>query len=559
MKKEKYRRICLVAILSVLLTLMQIAGWQASMKNGTSMHSSPFFQNIGQMKVWQCALWGIVEFLIFGVLIYRAFTGLEKHCADSVNGSSGVGVIQPYLWIGTGFLLYGIYILYLIGCYPGFYNYDAGNQIPQFLYAEVPYSAHHPILHTLLEGGIISLGYKLRGVDLTFGVFLYCAFQMAVCAVIFTYCIFYIYQYTYKKRTAVAAFLFYAMCPPVIMFAMCTTKDVICYTVLLAAILKMSGIYRDLQKEPVRVNRWIQLGGLLVIACLFRKNIIYVVVLFAVLVLLFVRKERKKQLLVYACVVLTAFLIDRGLIFITNASEGSPMEAFSIPVQQIARLYRDKGEEAFDKEELEILYSFVDREMLSNYDPFISDSMKYAFWLHYDVISENWGAFWGLWVQKGLQYPLIYIEAFVDNTYQSWYPCTVLHDTKGFRYFDITEWQKEYGRPRMPWLYNFYCKIYREASYLKYPVLRMFFSIGFMLWTVLAAWFYGLWKRDRSILTALGFVLCISVTNLAGPVSDIRYYLLQFYAFPFCIAIFAGKRQGVGYVEDEKDYVDAKG
>ncbi len=73
-------------------------------------------------------------------------------------------------------------------------------------------------------------------------------------------------------------------------------------------------------------------------------------------------------------------------------------------------------------------------------------------------------------------------------------------------------------------------------------MVRLLFSIGFMFWTVLAAWFYGLWKKDRGILAALGLVLCVCVTNLAGPVSDVRYYLLAFYAFPLCVGIFAGTR-----------------
>lgn len=533
--KEKIRRICLVSVLSLFLTTMQIVGWQTSMKNGTSIHSSSFFQNIGQLKFGQCVFLGVAEFLIFGTLIYLAFTRLEKNC---ICEETAISTSRKSFWIGTGIILYCVYLLYLLCCYPGFYNYDVGNQIPQVLYAEVPYSAHHPILHTLIEGGIISLGYKLYSVDLTFGIFLYCAFQMAICAVCFTYCIYFVYKYTHKKGITLASFIFYAICPPIVMFAMSTTKDVICYTVLLMAVLVMFDIYQRLRYEHIGTHRWVQLGGLLTLACLFRKNIVYAIAVFTVIILVSVKKEWKQQFFVYVGTILLACLVNKGLIFITNASEGSPMEALSIPVQQIARLYNYEGEEAFEAEELELLYSFIDKDMLPCYDPFISDGIKYAFWLHYDSIIEKKLDFFSLWAKKGLQYPTVYMMAFVDNTYQAWYPGTVLKDGRGSRYFDITDWQNEYGRPMFVPLYNFYKNIYTETSYQKYPIIRLFFSIGFMLWTVLIAWFYGLWKREWGILAALGLVLCVSITNLAGPVSDVRYYLLSFYVFPLSIGVF---------------------
>ena len=336
----------------------------------------------------------------------------------------------------------------------------------------------------------------------------------------------------------VLSFVFYALCPPIIMFAMSTTKDVICYSVLLVAVLTVFDIYQNLKYGQVGIHRWVQLGALLTVSCLFRKNIVYVVVVFAVIMLIFVKKERKKQILVYAGTILLTVLINRGLIFITDASEGNPMEALSIPVQQIARLYNEKGEAAFEAEELELLYSFIDKEMLSHYDPFRSDAIKYAFWLHYDTISEKKREFFSLWAKKGLQYPGVYVTAFVDNTYQAWYPGTILRDTGRLRYFDITEWQNEYERPKFKPLYYFFKNIDAETSYRKYPVIRLFFSIGFMFWAVLTAWFYGLWRRAPGILAALGLVLCVSVTNWAGPVSDVRYYLLNFYVFPLSIGVF---------------------
>ncbi len=550
MEKGKFsagkRKICLTCMLSLCLTLMQVAGWQISMKYGTSVHSSAFFQGIGVLEAWQCVLWGIGEFVLFGILIFKGFSWLEAG-SSKIEGSPGGGRapgLPKYFWPCAGALLFGIYLFFLIGCYPGFYNYDIGNQLPQVMYPEVPYDAHHPLLHTLLAGGIITLGYRIYPVDLTFGVFLYCFFQMAVCAVCFTYALRFLYLHTRRKVLLVLAFCFYAFCPPIVMLAMSTTKDILCYTFLLLAVLEIHGIYGEPGQEAGEKGRWLRAGVFLVLSCLLRNNIIYGVIAFAPCAVFLRKRDRKGQVLFYASVIAGYFLINHGLMAALHAPAGRVTEALSVPFQQIARLYQEEGEAAFTEEELELLYSGIEDSMLSGYDPFISDVIKYAFWRHLDTFLDRKWEFLGLWARKGLQYPGVYLNAFLDNTYQAWYPGTVLVETSGVkRYFMVTDWQEEYGRPQLPWLYDYYVGLSEEFSYAKYPVLRLFFCTGTMFWAALVAWFYGLWRRNRGIVASLGLVLWVCATSLCGPVSDIRYYLILFYMLPVCAGFLAGRKR----------------
>jgi len=62
------RKIGLAGGLALLLTFLQVSGWQRSMKYGTSVHSSLFFQKIGVLETWQCILVGAVEWSARGVL-----------------------------------------------------------------------------------------------------------------------------------------------------------------------------------------------------------------------------------------------------------------------------------------------------------------------------------------------------------------------------------------------------------------------------------------------------------------------------------------------------------
>lgn len=523
-----------MTVLALALTFMQISGWQRSMKYKTSMHTSAWFQKIGMMEGWQCILVGLIEWVFYSVLFWFLFSFLEKRRTDSTERV----LKRPRIfWLTVSAALMVIYTVYLVGCYPGFYNYDGGAQIVQVLYKEVPYNAHHPLLHTLIEGGIITLGYKIRGTDLTLGIFLYCLFQMGICAMSFAYSVRFIYQYTRKWFWALLAFIFYASCTPIIMFMMSTTKDVLCYAFLLVGILKLYQIYRNrLENAAVSKKTWIVTAVPFVLSCLLRNNIVYSFAVLAVISAVCHKRSFKGQLSFFAGIILAYFLINTCLAKGLNAAPGSVTEALSVPFQQIARLYVEKGEEAFNREELELLYGAIEPEMLSVYDPVIADSIKYAFWRHLDALKENKGAYIALWIKKGLQYPKVYLDSLLDNTYQAWYPGTVPKDRNGYRYFDITDWQQEYATPYIPKLYDFYQSVKYECSYQKYPLIRIFFSVGAMMWVTVITWFYGLWKKDRSISQSLLLALVLCVTFFAGPVSDVRYYLFLFYLFPVCVA-----------------------
>lgn len=538
------RKAALTGGLALLLTLMQIGGWQRSMKYGSSVHSHELFLNIGVLEGWQCMLAGVVEWIIFSVLLYLFFSFLDKRC--SAAGEDPFKV-PKYFWALTFVLLFGIYVIWLVGCYPGFYNYDGGSQLIQVMYEETPYDAHHPLLHTFIVGGIITLGYHIRSVDLSFGIFLYCLFQMGICALSFGYSVRFIFRYTRRRLLAASALVFYAICPPIVMFAMSTTKDTLCFAALLPAVLKLYEIYRaDTDGQTIVKKNWIIAGLLLTLSCLLRNNIVYAIALLVVFTLLFYKRRIKGQLVLLGSVIVLYLIINTGLIRAFDATPGSITEALSVPFQQIARLYVEEGEEAFDSEERELLYAAIEPEMLSAYNPVISDTIKYAFWRHLDTLKENKWEYTLLWARKGLQYPKIYLDSFLDNTYQAWYPGTVLKGKSGNPYFDISGWQEECGKPRLPGLYDYYKEIGEVCSYRKYPAARLFFSIGAMLWVVIITWVYGLWSKDRSLFWALLPVLLVCVTNLLGPVSEVRYYLILFYLFPVCMVFLFGRQASFG-------------
>ena len=534
--KANKKEILLAGTLSFLLTFMHVAGWQLSMEYGSSVHQSAFFQNIGILSPLGCLLWGILEFTALSIVIYHTFRFLTKRSSGHLEHTGSPDPVANHIvgW-GTFIIMSILWLIFLWGCYPGYYNYDVGNQLPQFLYEEVPYNSHHPLLHTLLLGSIASFGYRIHTADISFGIFLYNAFQMIVCAGCLNYSLRYIYKQTRRRLITMIAFCFYTFCPSIVMFAMCTTKDILCFSFLLVGIIRFMELVEqiNLGKTPGKIH-WCSVGLFWLLSCLLRNNIAYALVLFIPFTLLLLRKEYTKQFLLYLGVLAAYFLINKSLLIALDATPGSFNEAMCVPYQQIAALYTQEGENAFTPKELDLLSQAIPPNELFTNDPVMGDSIKSNFLPGLETIMANKWDYFSLWLKKGFQYPHIYIKAFLYKNYQAWYPGTALVDKNGPRYFDITDWQIEYGSPHWQGLYDFYAAI-RYNEYTALPVLRLLLSIGTMFWMTLVTWFYGIHRGNKSIILPLLLVLLVCITNFCGPVSDVRYYLILFYLFPVCI------------------------
>lgn len=534
------RKIILVSILSLLITFMHVAGWQLSMGMGASMLQSAFFRNIGVLTPLQCTVWALVEFLLLTVVFYALF-----HLGEKISFTTRRNPFNSkYLWIAAYLFLCAIWYFFLWCCYPGYCNYDTLYQLIQVMYDDVPYNAHHPLLHTLFSGGLITLGYRIDSTDLRLGIFIVNAVQILIVSMCFTYALRYVYIRTRNMILTVSAFCFFAFCPTIVMFAISPTKDVLCYSLLTVGVIQLTNLYRTLEAgNKTTLFNWLFPGIMLTLSCLIRKNIIYAVLVFAFVALLFFRKETKKQMLLYFSIFLLSTLINKGLLVALDAIPGEVDEALCVPYQQIARLYMEKGPEAFTEAEQALLSQVIPLENLGGYNPIFADPVKSNFAPGLDTLLAYKWDYIKFWIKKGIEYPDIYIESLLYNTYQAWYPWTVPGGANVY-YFE-TMWNDENGTPFLPAVYDFFRDI-SDGSFSSIPVVRMIFSIGTMFWIAVITWFYNLWRKNTSVALPHLLVLLICCTNFLGPVSLVRYYLILFYLLPVYLAeTFPVNRQSI--------------
>lgn len=524
-----------VFLLVSILMVMQIEGYRISEKYQTTFVFPKCFDIFKNIRSWQIGSLLVIEFLVLNVLFCRLFSYLEEHKEEN-NGKS----IQLRWWIIPAFML--IWFPTLLAFYPGISNYDTPKQYLQAVEKSIPYSTHHPLLHTLIFGGAMKIGQMLPNGDLQKGLLIYTLSQCLICAIMFYMIMKFINS---KKWLVIATFCYFALFPVISLFAISMTKDVLFSLALALCILQLYEMYSDKESFWDKPSKPVKLIITTVVMCLLRNNGIYAVFLFAICSILLKGISRKKNLLLFGIIFALYLLISNGLMLALHAEKGNKREAFHVPMQQLARVYCEHGEDAFDEEQLELLYRAIPGDAIVAYSPVFADEIKER--TNFYVVLDNKADYLKLWIDIGLKYPREYVDAFLENTYQFWYPwTTVVDDVKtGHRYyFDFQMRGGEIVRESHFYklLLVYYEFLDQAALYQKIPFVRLLFSMGTMLWISLCALFYGLYTKNCGIIWAEIMVLCYCATAMLGPVSLVRYYLILFYIFPVNLYFLFGGR-----------------
>lgn len=503
------------------------------------------------------------------------------------NGSeiSGLGICRR---IGNlsrrkqALLLWGILMaveaVSLLAVYPGFFVYDAAEELA--MAQTRSFTTHHPLLHVLLLGGTILAGHKVTG-SWNAGICLWMLLQMAVMNAAFVYVLCDLKRRRTAKGVKVFGFLWYAFCPVITMYVLCSCKDglfsaaLIVMTVLLRRILTEDDIACG-QKENKTGFFYVATAALMM---LLRNNGVYAYAVFLVLLLggCAVRSLRRKQqeaekkgqetggrerekeafhrewmgrvlLLLPLAVYLVA---SRGLIHITGASSGESQEILTVPIMQLARVWNASPED-FSEEEKQAMESFMEPgDAWSAYNPVLSDQVK----LHFDSAAyrENKTAFWHLWATKGLSHPAAYLNAWLMTSYGFWTPGAVIDCYRGNTVYTFTYGESSYfgyetelpgvRESRIPALDGWYRFLSLDVRAQKLLVPGIFLSCGVMAWIFFFVLADLLRKRQWKVFFSYLPVLMVWMTVLLGPCTLPRYVVYLWIGLPcFLSECFDGRK-----------------
>ncbi|MDY5870437.1 MAG: DUF6020 family protein [Lachnospiraceae bacterium] len=445
-------------------------------------------------------------------------------------------------WLLPSALIFVMYLPVFLAVYPGFFVYDAQDELMQVVTRS--FSTHHPLVHVLMLGGIIQLVHKLTG-SYNAGIACYTVFQMLVMAGIFGWCIRKLEKWGVGKGYRILTTLYFGLCPALVMFSLCSAKD----GLFAGMLLIMTILLTELFKAPEEF--WKQKGKLLLLLAaslgmmLLRHNGFYAFAVFSVLTVIYLKKDRKKAALYFGGILATYLVVSAGLTGILRADASENQEMLTVPISQMARVYQNRKEE-LPPEEKELLYQYLPQEALEHYTPKVSDGVKVHF--NNQAYEADRGSFLKLWLKWGTENPFTYLNAWFMTSYGFWYPDTVIDVYRGntvftYTYEDSSYFGYEVEQPgtrqsKLPWLSEIYRRMSLEIFQQRIPVVSMLFSPGFLFWMsafILCFWgYHGRWKKVMALMPVM---LCW-LTVLLGPTYLTRYVVYLWAVLPVILAEF---------------------
>ena len=449
-------------------------------------------------------------------------------------------------WLLPSVLIFVMYLPVFLAVYPGFFVYDAQDELMQVVTRS--FSTHHPLVHVLMLGGIIQIVHKLTG-SYNAGIACYTVFQMLVMAGIFGWCIRKLEEWGVNKGYRILTTLYFGLCPVLVMFSLCSAKD----GLFAGMLLIMTILLTELFKAPEEF--WKQKGKLLLLLAaslgmmLLRHNGFYAFAVFSVLTVIYLKKDRKKAALYFGGILAAYLVVSAGLTGALHADASEKQEMLTVPISQMARVYQNRKEQ-LPPEEKEILYRYLPQEALEHYTPKVSDSVKVHF--NNQAYEADRGSFFTLWLKWGTENPFTYLNAWFMTSYGFWYPDTVIDVYRGntvftYTYEDSSYFGYEVEQPgtrqsKLPLLSEIYRKMSLEIFQQRIPVVSMLFSPGFLFW--MSAFILGFWgyrSRWEKVMALMPVMLCW-LTVLLGPTYLTRYVVYLWAVLPVILAEFDNYR-----------------
>ena len=440
----------------------------------------------------------------------------------------------------TAGFIFLCYLPVFLAVYPGFFVYDAQDELMQVITRS--FSTHHPLLHVLLTGGIIQLVYKLSG-SYNLGIACYTLFQMLVLSGIFSFAI-----GTMKKKGVsltgrILTAAYFGLFPVVVMFSLCSAKDGLFTGMLLLMFLLLQELCRTPEEFFEKKGKLFLLWAASVGMMMLRHNGFYAFGVFAVLLLVILRKYFKKLVLLLGGIFVCYFAASGILTAAFHADASENQELLTVPIQQLARVYQREGDR-LPEEDKALLYEILPEKALTHYTPKVSDSVKQHF--NNAAYEKDKGKYLGLWLKWGVRHPFTYLNAWFMTSYGFWYPDTVIDVYRGnsvftFTYEDSSYFGFEVEEPgvresKLPWLMEAYRRMSLEITQQKLPVVSMLFSPGFLFWATAFVLCFFWYVNEKKRLTPYLLLFLVWLTVLLGPTYLVRYVVFLWFVLPFTAA-----------------------
>ena len=418
--------------------------------------------------------------------------------------------------------------VYFIAYYPGCMTYDSFAELNMQL-SGAPLTNHHPILHQMIIRMFCRAGLKMG--SLSTGVAFYSIFQMILLAFAFVMAADCLRSEGVSTVLTVAVLVCCGVFTINGFYSIVMWKDVpFAAVVLLLCTEIVKGAGRT-QAEG-RFGWYGKVAVLSFLFCALRNNAFYAFLLGFPFVILAIGRKRIQLWLCYLAVILSFSGYQLLLSNVMHVQKTETREMLSVPVQQIARTVRDRGESFSSEDRIILSEVFEDSDTIGErYDPRLSDPVKDTF--RSEVFDADPFRYVSLWARMAVRNPASYLTAFLMQCYGYWYP-----DAEYWMIapqIDENSYGLEHRQESQFLRKELEMTHYRLAGI--YPV-SVFYRIGTYIWILLVAAAVFCFSGRRELASPIWLLTMLWVTNLASPVhAEFRYAYGIVVSVPMFVAL----------------------
>lgn len=431
---------------------------------------------------------------------------------------------------------------YIISFYPSILSPDPSNQIKQYFGMETHYiegvklideniliTNHHPVFHTFILGGFTKLGEIILNVN--FGLFLFSCFHIFVLVSALTYSLVYLKKLKVPFIFRFIILIIYALLPIFPLYALSPVKDTMFAALLIFFLIET---HKLLTRKDYTKTEYLTLGLLMLFMMLVRNNGVYIIV-FSIISLIIVLKEKRLQLIL--TIIATLFVYEahnKILLPIMHITPGSIREVFSVPFQQTARYVKYHSED-LDSHEVEVIDKVLGYDTLAKrYKPNIVDPVKNEF--NKETTTEDLKEYFKVWGHGLINHPMTYINATVNTVYGYFYPNTS-------NWYIYHNYDHRLINSGIDYHYN-KLEIPRQIlsgfglAYPYIPLLGAQVNIGWNVWIYMLLLTYLIIEKQKKYIPLLMPAFVLLLTCVVGPVNTyFRYMVPIVFSLPFIISV----------------------
>lgn len=512
-KKTKYYSLILSIIISLILSVGSIV-------------SSYLYEPAINIFVIKNIIYCIISIVGFSILFYKFFCILFKKSINLslIEKHNKMSAKQFLFIIGVIILSYS---LYFVRYYPAIMTPDS--------YYVIHYSNNfilsdfHTFGHTWFFGIFFHLGKFLFN-NINMAVAFSMVVQMTCMALIFSSAIRFLYNNGLKKSICIIILLFYTLNPLHAHYSITLWRDVMFGGSFVIILISLYAFVSSKEKIKVRYILLFITGILMML--FFRNNGIYVY-LFMIPFMIIVLKKKRLLISILCFAIACFYFVIKGPIFdYFNIQKTTSVEAFSIPLQQMARVVASGREvSGNDREYLEKLFDYD--KITTSYKNCISDPIKNI--TNNEILSNDKGSFFKTYISLFLKHPNVYVEAYFLQTLGYWYPDVIYWATAGESQSIFKE-ENVYSDPLTSEWYN---NIIDITTSRKIPLCNIIWSVALSFILLLISSFVMVYRGNKKYLLCYVplYGLWLSIVVATPVFCELRYVYGLFTCVPVVMAL----------------------